>query len=312
MTEVPSTLTRRSLLAGCTTGCAALAGCVGVGSGGCDSGFFLSMVPATEEDFVEETLTEPSRDRPDAWREIVSTAVERGETRYTTIHSPPVRDGDRIEYEGGYYRFSREQRTTEGVEAHVFSAEYDADRDPPSGATVVPFEDFPEADRSALGELLGDPKLRFEGTQGFSIGGYPVVYPDGAEADSRLLGSDSTWVRYDGGAVEVRVEGTEEVERVTYRYTAEELAADREAYLAYVRETFVVGLGDVSEGEREVLSRTIDAGSEDVKFCAPEGAERAVIERFESIPEAKTPRHGTWFVEYEGEVYLTTLSEFVA
>lgn len=308
MPDVPSTLSRRSLLAGCATGCAVLAGCA-TGSGGCSSGFELAMTPATDEDFLAETLTDPSRDRPDAWREIVSTAVERDEARYTTVHAAPIRDGDRVEYEGGYYRLSREEVDREEVEAHVFAAEYDAEQDPPSGATVVPFEDLPEADRAALREMLSDRKGGFDEVEGFSIGGYPVVYSDGAESDSRLLGG-STWVRYDGAAIEVRIEGTEQVERVTYRYTAEELAPDREAYVGYVRETFVVDLNDVSEAQHEVLSRATDAGDEGIQLCRPEGAERAVVDRLGTIPESKTPRDRTWFLDYEGEVYLTELVEF--
>lgn len=309
---MPSTLSRRSLLAGGAAGCALLTGCVGAGSDGCGFGFELTMTPATDEDFLAETLAEPSHDRPSAWREIVSTAVERGETRYTTVYSAPVRDGDRLEHGGSYYRLSREQVATEDVEAHVFGAEYDRDEDPPSGATVVPFEDLPAADRSALDELLSGPERKGKEAQAFSIGGHPVVYPDDTAADSVLLESDSTWVRYDGAAVEVRVEGTEQVARTTYRYTAEELAPDREAYLASVRETLVVELDDVPEAQREVLSRAIEAGEDGVQLCEPEGAERAVVDRLEGLPEAKTPRYHTWFVDYDGEVYRTALLEFAA
>ena len=310
MIDAPSTLSRRSLLAGGVTGCALLAGCAGAGSSDCSFGFELAMTPATDEEVLEETLTDPSRDRPDAWREIVSTAVERDEARYTTVHAAPVRDGDRVEYEGGYYRIARGTADRVEVEAHVLSAEYDRERDPPSGATVVPFEDLPEPDRAALRSLLPNGERRLAEAGAFSIGGHPVVYPDASEAESVLLSEGSTWVRYDDGAVEVRVEGTERVERVTYRYTAEELADDREAYLAHVRETFLVDLGEVPEPEREVFSRAIDAGEDGIQLCEPEGAERAVVDRLESIPESKVPRDRTWFLDYEGEVYLTELVEF--
>jgi hypothetical protein len=310
MDEVPSTLSRRSLLAGIAAGCTALAGCFGAGGGNCSFGFELTMTPVTDGDLLEETLTGPSRDRPDDWGRIVSTAVERGEARYTTIHAAPVRDGDRIEYEGRYYRFSREAVATEEVEAYVFAAEYDSDRDPPSGATVVAYEDLPEADRAALGELFSDRKGRIEDVQGFSIGGSHVVYPDDTEADSVLVAEGTTWVRYDGAAIEVRVDGTEQVEQVTYRLAVEELATDREAYLEYVRETFVVDLGDPPAEEHEVLARAVEAGEDGVQLCEPEGAERAVVERLEGIPESRTPRDRTWFLEYEGDVYLTELLEF--
>ena len=310
MTDLPSTLTRRSLLAGCATGCAVLAGCVGAGSDGCSFGFELTMTPATDANFLAETLTEPSRDRPDAWREVVSTAVERDEARYTTVHSPPLRDGDRVEYDGGYYRLSRRAVERSEVEAHVLAAEYDRERDPPSSTTVVPFEDLPDVDRSALGELLSDPERRLKEAQAFSMSGHPVVYPDESEADSVLLEEDSIWIRYDGAAVEVRVEGTEQVERTTYRYTTEELASDREAYLAYVREAFVVELGDVPETQREVLSRATEAGEAGTRLCEPDGAEQAVVDWLEALSESKTPRDHTWFVEYEGEVYTTSLLEF--
>jgi hypothetical protein len=310
MDEVPSTLSRRSLLAGVAASCGVLAGCAGTGGGDCSFGFELTMTPATETDFLEETLTEPSRDRPDDWRAIVSTTVERGEARYTTVHSAPVRDDDRIEYEGGYYQFSRKAVATEEVEAHVFRAEYESGRDPPTGASVVAFEHLPEADRAALREVLPDLDRRLAESQGFTVGGYPVVYPDGAEPDSVLLVEGPTWVRYDGAAIEVRVDGTERVERVTYRYTAAELAADREAYLQYVRKTFVVELDDPPEAEREVLSRAIEAGESGIQLCEPEGTERAVVERLDAIPKSRTPRHRTWFLDYDGEVYLTSMIEF--
>ena len=102
MDEVPSTLSRRSLLAGVAGGCGALAGCAGTAGGDCSFGFELTMTPATEADLLEETLTAPSRDRPADWRAIVSGTVERGVARYTTVHAAPIRDGDRIEHEGGY------------------------------------------------------------------------------------------------------------------------------------------------------------------------------------------------------------------
>ncbi len=309
MDEVPSTLSRRSLLASVAASYGVLAGCAG-GGDDCSFGFELTMTPATEADFLEETLTGPSRDRPDDWRAIVSETVERGEARYTTVHAAPVRDGDRIEYEGGYYRFAREEVTTEEVEARVFRAEYESGRDPPTGASVVAFEDLPETDRAALRDVLPDLDRRLAESQGFTVGGYPVVYPDGAEPDSVLLGEGSTWVRYDGEVIEISVEGTERVERATYRYTATELAADREAYLQYVRETFVVELGDLPEEEREVLSRAIEAGEDGVQLCEPEGAQRAVVERLDGIAESKTPHDRTWFLEYDGEVYLTSLLEF--
>jgi len=310
MDEVPSILPRRSLLAGVAAGCGALAGCAGAGGGDCSFGFELVMTPATGADFLEETLTGPSRDRPDDWRAIVSETVEGGEGRYTTVHAVPVRDGDRIEYEGGYYQFSREAVATEAVEAHVFRAEYESGRDPPTGASVVRFDDLPEADRTALRDVLPDLDRRLAESRGFTVGGYPVVYPDEAEPDSVLLGEGSAWVRYDGEVVEITVGGTERVERVTYRYTAEELAADREAYLKYVRETFVAELDDLPEAEREVLSRAIEAGEAGVQLCEPGGAERAVVDRLDAIPEPRTPRHRTWFLEYEGEVYLASVVEF--
>ena len=310
MDEVPSTLSRRSLLAGVAGGCGALAGCAGTGGGDCSFGFELTMAPATEADFLEVTLRAPSRDRPDDWRAIVSGTVERGEARYTTVHAAPIRDGDRIEHEGGYYRFVREEVATQDAEAHLFRAEYEAGRDPPQGASVVRFEDLPEADRAALREVLPDLDERLAESQGFTVGGYPVVYPDEAGPDSVLLGEGSTWVRYDGEVIEITVEGTERVERVTYRYTAEELAADREAYLEYVRETFVVELGDLPEEERPVLARAVEAEEDGIQLCEPEGAERAVVDRLDGIAASKTPRDRTWFVEYEGEVYLTSLLEF--
>lgn len=312
--DVPAAPSRRSLLGSCAAGiaggCAALAGCVGVGGGGCSRGFDLTVTPATDGGLLGETLVGPSRDRPEDWRKIVSTAVERGEVRYTAIHGPPVRDGDRVEHGGRYYRIAREEVASEEVEAHVFGAEYEAGRDPPSGATVVAFGDLPAVDRTAHRELFSDLGDRLDEVEAFSAGGYPVVYPDGAESDSVLVGEETTWIRYDGTAVEVRFEGTERVERVTYRFTAEELAGDRESYLAYVRERFVVELEGLSDGEREVFSRAIDAGEDGIRFCEPEDAERAVVERLEGIPESRTPRHRTWFLEYGGEVYLTELLEF--
>jgi hypothetical protein len=312
MDDEPSSLSRRSLLAGGAAVVGAFAGCVGTGGGDCSFGFELTATPATDEDYIEETLTGTSRDRPDTWREIVSATVADGETRYSAVHATPVRDGDRIEYEGIYYRFAVEEVAVEEVEAHRFATEYESGREPPSGATVVAFGDLPAADRAAIREVLPDLDRRLAGTEGFSTGGYPVVYPDDASGESVLLGEEPTWVRYEGEAIEVRVEGTERVERITYRYTAEELAADRGSYLRYVRETFVVDLGDVPEAEREVLSRAIDAGDDGIQLCEPEGPERAVIDRLEAIPESKTPRDRTWFVDYEGEVYLTSLLEFAA
>lgn len=306
MDDVPSTLSRRRFLGSCAAGCGALAGCI---TEDCSFGFELTMTPATDEDVIEETLTELSHDCPGDWREIVSAAVVEGQTQYAAVHEPPLRDGNRVEYEGSYYRISREQVSTEEVEAYVFGAEYESGHGPPSGVSPVDFEDLPEADREAIRELLPNLDRRLV-QRGFITKGYPIVYPEDAEEDSVLFDGETTWVRYEGAAIEVRISGPERVERVTYRFTVKELATDRETFLQYVRETFVVGLDDVPPSERRVLSQAIDAGDDGITLCEPEGAKRAVVDRLDTIPESKTPRDRTWFLDYEGEVYLTSLLEF--
>ena len=61
-----------------------------------------------------------------------------------------------------------------------------------------------------------------------------------------------------------------------------------------------------------MFSRAIEAGESGVQLCEPGGTERAAVDRLDPIPESRTPRHRTWFLQYEGEVSLAELLEFTA
>lgn len=300
---------RRGFLVGGVATVASLSGCAGLQSLGnsCESGYSLEARELTDAELAEAVTTEPRGRYEEAATQLIDTAAREGEATHTSYHGPPLRAGIYVEHEGTYYRTEREVTETRTLTAHEIRFEYDEEEIPPGDATVVAFSDLPEADKTAFEGAYPSEKLGDDKPLGFSFG-YTHVYPD--DADSRFIAEETLWVRYEGEPYRVTVKGTEQVEEQTYRYTLEEVAEDRASFVAFLRERYVVALDDLSDAERDVFEQAM---GESVTECAPlpEGFQ-GLVDRFESLPEERRLRYGTYLASYEGGTYAVELSQFVA
>ncbi|WP_411963712.1 hypothetical protein [Haloferax sp. YSMS24] len=307
---MPPSRSRRALL-GSVAGAATslLAGCAAVPffGTGCPSSYTLYVTPLTDGQLADFATEEPYDQYEETANELISTAANDGEATYSTYHSPPLREGIYVEHEGTYYRVEREQTAEKERSAHLVSIEYERERTPSDDATVLSLDELPEADQEAFLSAYPEKLKRGGDPHGFSIGGYEYVYPDGA--NSQLLDAGTVWIRYDGRPLEVTVRGTKTVEEVTYSYTLDEVAADQSAFVAFVRDEFVVTLDGLSEAEREVFEQAIE---EDVNECEPLSEGFAGLkERLEAVPEEKRLDDMAWPVTYEGDTYDVSFSHAV-
>jgi len=306
MVPTPS---RRSLLAGVAAGAAALAGCATLPfSNRCSAGYSLDVTPLTDAETVDVVVDEPPAPHAETARNLLDAAVDGGAATYTTYRSPPLEDASHVVHEGAYYRVERAVTETRERTARTIEIEFDRDATPAPDATVVPLSDLPEADREAFHAVYPAEKLAAAGHPESFSGAGPYVYPDGA--DSRLVGSDGLYVRYENRTYRVSAGETHTVEEHTYRYTATEVGADREGFLAFVRERFVVPLDDLPEAEAAAFDRAV---GETVSECEPlpEGF-ADLVHRLRSIPDDRRTGYREWLVTRNGRTYRVDLMEFVA
>jgi len=303
------TSSRRSLLAGVAAGAAALAGCAALPfSDRCSAGYTLDVTRLTDSGMIDVVVDEPPEPHADTASDLLDAAVDGDAATYTTYREPPLEDASLVVHGGAYYRVERSIAGTRERTARMIEIEFDRAATPAPDATVVPLSDLPEADREAFRATYPAEKLAAAGhPESFSTGG-PHVYPDGA--DSQLVGSGELYVRYDNHTYRVSAGETRPVEEHTYRYTVTEVAADRDGFLAFVRERFVVPLDDLPKAEAAVFDR---ATEETVSECEPLSEGFAdLVHHLRSIPEERRTGYREWLVARNGRTYRVDLMEFVA
>lgn len=296
------TLSRRTFLGSVAAGSALLVGCTANPSFtvGCTSSYTLYVKPLTDAELADFATEEPYERYEETTNELIATAASEGAATYSTLHRPPVQEEIYVEHEGRYYRVQRKQTATRERIAHNVRLKYDNERTPPDNATVFSFDELPEADQDAILNAYPDEELR-NGSEprGFSTGGYGYVYPDGAE--SQLQDAGTVWIRYDGRILAITVIGGGTVQEVTYRYTLEPIADDQEAFVAFVREQFVVTLDGLSASERNVFERAIVG---EFSQCEPlSGGFRDLKARLEEVPKDRRLDYLKWPVVYKGKTY---------
>jgi hypothetical protein len=168
---------------------------------------------------------------------------------------------------------------TESVE-HVLELEYDQGVSAPTDATVVAYEDLPVVDRAAYDTLTG------------------------GERGKRFVADSPVWVRDGDQEVEIRVTGTQQTERETFRTTLERVVDTAEGFAEYVRENHIATLSDLSEAEADVLRQSTEAEYEE---CEPLSERlHGVVDRLRGLPDTYRP-DGSLLVEFEGETYEADL-----
>ena len=278
-------------------------GCLGggIGNDGCTNGVYVDADPFDPVDALENRLD-------DRERTVAGDTVVNDGRRLVTYREAPFREPTLVPHDGAYYRLTRETTDTVDVPAFELDAEWDEGQTAPSGTEVVQFGDLPGNDRLAF--RLAMPEERDgQFPQGFSVGKYPAPYPEGGDG-SVLIGT-TTWVEWEDRTVRVEVAGeqTGTTERVTYEYSAEQVADDAEAFRSYVADEYLVDLSGVPEAQLEILR---SARTDEYEECLPASdALAALRERLDDEEKLPEPYRNDWYVVFEGERSVLSVSEWV-
>lgn len=278
-------------------------GCLGhgIGNDGCTSGVYVDADPFDPVDAIENRLD-------DRERTVAGDAVENDGRRLVTYREVSFHEPTLVSHDGAYYRLTREIADAVGVPAFALDAEWEEGQTAPSGTEVVAFADLPGNDRQAF--RLAMPREKGgQFPQGFSVGEYPAPYPDGGDG-SVFIGA-TTWVEWEDRTVRVEVAGeqTGTTERVTYDYSAEQVADGPESFRSFVAEEYLLDLSDVPEAQLEILR---SARTDEYEECLPASdALAALRERLDEAEKLPEPYRNEWYVAFEGERSRLSVAEWV-
>lgn len=336
MTEIPIRLLanridtrimrRRSPLCLATAvGAAGIAGCsalTGNEVGGTGDGpvATLRMDPVTPAEITERVYGKMATDITER-AAIVEEAVANG-TATVEEQRPPLRDGERVVYEGTLYEMTMTVETREPATLYPIALENLSHENltPAPDAERVRFEDLPEIDREvfrannlAEGELLGI--------------GTSLVYTDAeAERSALVPPAGYTIIEWESGARgQFSLHGdAHDTHLSTYRYTVDIVAESAAAYGRDLRERYALDLSDVPSAEADILRAAATGGDEYrvTPDSTPTNAFQSLVDRFRGEQDithvdeegeedeggrGRNPDRysGTYLVRFEGQVYWT-------
>jgi len=267
----------------------------------CTSGFDVTV-----EQFAPETDLVANPD--EEGRAIVAEAIDTGRVERTTYEQASLRDGVFVKYDGAFYETATSTVEVESVTAYRLNVEWEQGQEPPDDATVVTFEELPEADRNVLElALYGGEERRELPRESLSVNDFPAPYPDGSES-SGLVESDVTWVRWDDRAYRVEVGGSTSEERRTFRYEGERVATSAEAFRTVVASRYRIELSALSSEEREIV---LQAREDRYEECSPasDGLD-GLRERLPDDERLPYPAEG-WYVRFDGGEYRLAILQWV-
>jgi hypothetical protein len=225
----------------------------------------------------------------------------------TKATRPPLPEQRHIAYQDGVYELTYE--VLEETPATRYSVKVDIVTGSVSDADAIQFAALPEVDQeefAAHGLADGDP-----------VGiGTTFLYTDADREQSVLVPeSEYSYITWDDGTeAEWVVEDAYETTLNTYRYTAEHVATAAD-YGQQMREQFTFELAGLPDAQREIVEMAITDGQYTVgPDETPSEALVALADRFrghEQVHGLDEDGEGdlssTYLVQYEGEVYWTTL-----
>lgn len=280
------------MLAGLATGLAgAFAGCHG------ESYATLRLEPVDDEALAERYARAPSGND----RELVATAVEEGAAT-AERDDPPLLVGRPVRYRGAYYRLSSEVVDRRPATRYRFVLSVPGEGTP-AGRTVAVAE-LPAVDRDRVERMLPSsgetPEPGWDRHES-------VVYADAALGRSVLVPEPAyDGVVHDGRRYRFAVEDPREETLKTYRYAAEEVAADDAAMAARVRERYLFELSGLSGAQRRILESATGEGG--YREREPTAAFRDLARRIREHGGITVYSNGgEWLLRYDGRVYWVTL-----
>jgi len=198
----------------------------------------------------------------DADPESVEDALDNGHVSYGT---PLAEAGEYVRHEGVYYRATTEEAGTRRSERQVVVGE------PVEGSeNAVEIDRYGGDDLEAVSSACRSALESDDGT------GYAVVRSEPGRTE--LLPKPAYPVVRLGNAVCGLSIDTREVEEQGYETTLEKVADDREGFVEYVEETYVLDLdsANLTDAERKVLDTAVTEGEYEETGEMSEGFDSAV------------------------------------
>lgn len=275
----------------------------------CQSGVTVSTDAFAPVEQVVTVVDDPARPLVD---DAVGDGSDGGTATVSTYGQSPIADGVFVRFGGAFYRCRHSQVGRESVPARKLAVRWEAGQDAPTDASPVSYAALPESDRRALRLAVFGPAyerdLDRHPRRGLSVRAFPAPYPDGT-ADSRLVAAGESWVEWRDRVYHVRLGDETETERRTYRYEFERVGDSAEAFRSFVADEYLVSLDGLGSAEREIVESAIDERYEE---CEPGSAAlERFRERLTAAPELPRPRDGEWYVSYDRDRYLLTISGWV-
>lgn len=115
------------------------------------------------------------------------------------------------------------------------------------------------------------------------------------------------WVRWDGRVHDVTVHRRDAVTRRATEYVAEQVATDVAAFRSLITERYVVDLGDLTSGEREILEAAVGDGYE-AETRSPDPVWHRLLSRLSDRPLPAA--HYEWYVVFDDQQYHLRLDSY--
>jgi len=304
---------RRALLATAATSLPALiAGCTGPGGlGGSNAAVEAPTARLELETLADANLptkvlyTVRPVEGDDSKTQLFDRIIDSGAATKAT--RPPFPEQRHIAYQDGVYELSYE--VIEETPATRYSVKVDIATGSVTEAETIQFADLPEVDQedfAAHGLADGDP-----------VGiGTTFLYTDAEREQSVLVPeSEYSYITWDDGTeAEWVVDDAYNTTLNTYRYSADQVATTAE-YGQQMRGRFSFELAGLPEAQQDILKTAITDGPYVVgPDETPSDALVALANRFRGHEQAhgldedgEGDLSGTYLVQYQGDVYWTTL-----
>ncbi len=276
-----------------------------VSLGGCSAAGSLDMTAVNDTQLAEQAsrdlprVDDESGEDPGAdYRAVVQGAVRNGSA--TQNGTSPMVDTEGLPFavDGAYYDLSVEPVGNHSELLVDVKIDYNGTTDGPA----VAYEDLSPADKALLDTLL-QAEHEDQG-EGYDFGA-GARYTDAEANASVLLAGDYAAVRYRGERYPIAVD-SRPVTVTTYRYTAEQVAPNAEAYAQSLRETYQFTLSGLSTEERKVVDEAIRGTY--YAESTDDSAFQSVLQRFRSHDAVRSDEYsGSWVVRYDGDLYWAEL-----
>ncbi|WEL20411.1 hypothetical protein [Halorhabdus sp. BNX81] len=269
-----------------------------IGLSGCSYAESLSMHPAPNATVIAEHATLDTSDLDEEAHRLAVGAVN-GSGPTVTNDYPPFTPDRPIAVDGTYYNVSWSAIDSRQVPTFVLEIEKD-----PTNTTGdrIAYRDLPAVDQHALPDP-GSTAVTADETIATQ-----AVYNESEQAASVLVsGPRYELVEFEDRTVRITVEGPSPKTIYTYRYEAEQVAANSDELATRLESTHLFTLSNLSTAQQEIVSDAIDG----TYYQEQESdAWTRLVEQFDAADpvygDAENDSDyvdGEYLVRYDGTVY---------